>query len=65
MYGIVITVNNTLLQTYFVFTVFCRYHGFFLFFSFFYYKVKFCVNLVWSKSIDVIFLTAFAHLVSL
>ena len=30
MYGIVITVNNTLLQAYFVFTVFCRYRGFFL-----------------------------------
>ena len=63
MYGIVITVNNTLLQAFFVFTVFCRYRGFFL--LFFYYKVKVCVNLVWSKSIDVTFLTAFAHLVSL
>ena len=34
MYGIVITVNNTLLQAYFVFTVFCRYRGFFLSFFF-------------------------------
>ena len=63
-----ITVNNTLLQEYFVFTVFCRYCGFFLsffFFFFFFYKVKICVNFAWSKSIDAIFLTAFAHLVSL
>lgn len=30
MHGIMITVNNTLLQEYFVFTVFCRYYGFFL-----------------------------------
>ena len=35
MHGIMITVNNTLLQEYFVFTVFCRYCGFFLSFFFF------------------------------
>ena len=57
MHSLVITVNNTLLQAYLVFTVLCRYYDF--------YKVKVCGNPYESKSIDAIFPTAFSHFVSL